>query len=75
MNDTKGRNGAPPTAEGQAVLRVDVHLKRRVDEEKQGYHLLYLLSRQTAQRLIADEGHDSRWRSRNLSRELQFSPF
>lgn len=75
MNDMKGQNGAPPTAEGQAVLRVDVHLKRRVDEEKQGDHLLYLLSRQTAQRLIADEGRDSRWGSRNLSSELQFSPF
>lgn len=75
MNDMKGRNGAPPTAEGQAVLRVHVHLKRCVEEEKQGYHLLYLLSRQTAQQLIADEGRDSRWRSRNLASELQFSAF
>lgn len=41
MNDMKGRNRAPPTAEGQAALRVGVHLKRHIDGEKQGYHLLW----------------------------------
>lgn len=31
MNDTKGWNKTPPSAEGQAILMVDVHLKGVLD--------------------------------------------
>lgn len=74
MNDMKGRNRAPPTAEGQAALRVGVHLRRHIDGEKQGYHLLYLSSRQTVRRPTRDGGRNLRWRSQIHPESFIFPP-
>lgn len=64
MNDMKGRNRAPPTAEGQAALRVGVHLKRHIDVEKQGYHLLW----------TTDGGRNLRRRSQIHPESFHFPP-
>lgn len=74
MNDMKGRNRAPPTAEGQAALRVGVHLKRHIDGEKQGYHLQYLSSRQTVRRPTPDGGRNLRRRSQIYPESFTFPP-
>lgn len=64
MNDMKGRNRAPPTAEGQAALRVGVHLKRHIDGEKQGYHLLW----------TSDGGRNLRRRSQKIIQKVFIPP-